>query len=93
MLNDPTRGVDIGTKQEIYRFMREAKEEKKTILLFSTEDTEMCQCDRVCIMHEGSIVRELSGASINEQNIVQTGERRERNPAALRRARRLSAGF
>lgn len=72
LLNDPTRGVDIGTKQEIYRFMREAKEEKKTILLFSTEDTEMCQCDRVCIMHEGSIVRELSGASINEQNIVQT---------------------
>lgn len=72
LLNDPTRGVDIGTKHEIYRIMREAKAAGKTIVLFSTEDTEMCQCDRVYIMHEGTIVNELSGDILNEQNIIKT---------------------
>lgn len=72
LLNDPTCGVDIGTKQEIYRFMHEAKADGKTIILFSTEDYEMCECDRVYIMHEGTIVEEISGSELSEENIVKT---------------------
>ena len=72
LLNDPTCGVDISTKQDIYEFMQESKKIGKSVILFSTEDMEMCQCDRVYIMHEGTIVEELSGRDLNEKNIVET---------------------
>lgn len=70
LLNDPTCGVDVETKQEIYRLMEEARGEGKTIILHSTEDLEMEQCDRIYIMHQGSIVAELTGEEISVKNIV-----------------------
>jgi ribose transport system ATP-binding protein len=60
LLNDPTRGIDVGTKQELYRLMRELADEL------------IGCCDRVAIMYDGRIVRELSGADLNETNIIAT---------------------
>ncbi len=70
LMNDPTCGVDIETKQEIYRIMQEARSNGKAIVLFSTEDAEMGQCDRAYIMHEGTIVEELEGEDLTEDNII-----------------------
>ena len=70
LLNDPTCGVDVETKQEIYRLMGEVKNSGKSIILHSTEDLEMEQCDRIYIMYQGAVVAELTGEEITVNNIV-----------------------
>ncbi len=71
LLNDPTRGIDVGTKQELYRLMRELADQGAAILFYSTDYDELIGCcDRVAIMYDGRIVRELKGADITETNIV-----------------------
>jgi ribose transport system ATP-binding protein len=71
LLNDPTRGIDVGTKQEIYRLMRELADQGVAILFYSTDYDELIGCcDRVAIMYDGRIVRELEGADLNEHNII-----------------------
>lgn len=70
LLNDPTAGVDIETKQEIYGLLQEAKKAGKAVVLYSTEDAEIEICDRAYIMHEGEITQELKGKDITVANIV-----------------------
>jgi ribose transport system ATP-binding protein len=71
LLNDPTRGIDVGTKQEIYRLMRRLADSGVAILFYSTDYEELIGCcDRVAVMFDGRIVRELSGPDITEHNIV-----------------------
>ncbi|MFI5011085.1 MAG: sugar ABC transporter ATP-binding protein [Hyphomicrobiales bacterium] len=71
LLNDPTRGIDVGTKQEIYRLMRELADQGVAILFYSTDYDELIGCcDRVAIMYDGRIVRELQGAELTEHNII-----------------------
>ncbi|SHJ86473.1 ATP-binding cassette domain-containing protein [Hespellia stercorisuis] len=70
ILNDPTAGVDIGTKQDIYALLEEVKQMGKSVILYSTEDAEIEICDRAYIMHEGAITAELTGADITVSNIV-----------------------
>jgi ribose transport system ATP-binding protein len=71
LLNDPTRGIDVGTKQELYRLMRQLADEGRAILFYSTDYAELIGCcDRVAIMYDGAIVTELSGEAINEEAIV-----------------------
>ncbi|MBV8568124.1 MAG: sugar ABC transporter ATP-binding protein [Methylobacteriaceae bacterium] len=71
LLNDPTRGIDVGTKQELYRLMRELADQGAAILFYSTDYDELIGCcDRVAIMYDGRIVRELEGAELTETNIV-----------------------
>jgi len=71
MLNDPTRGIDVGTKQEIYQLLRELGDAGVSILFYSTDYAELVGCcDRVLILYRGAIVRELAGAEITETNIV-----------------------
>ncbi|GHV75804.1 hypothetical protein AGMMS49942_06250 [Spirochaetia bacterium] len=70
ILNDPTSGVDIETKQEIYELLREARNEGKTVILYSTEDSEMEICDRVYIMRDGKVTGELHGEQITVPGIV-----------------------
>ena len=70
ILNDPTAGVDIETKQEIYGLLKEAKKAGKAIILYSTEDAEIEICDRAYIMHEGEITEELVKDEITVSNIV-----------------------
>ena len=71
LLNDPTRGIDVGTKQELYRLMRELADQGAAILFYSTDYDELVGCcDRVAIMYDGRIVRELAGTDLTETNIV-----------------------
>ena len=69
-MNDPTAGVDIGTKQDIYKLLNETREMGKSIIFYSTEDSEMEICDRVYVMRNGSITKELIGNEINVPNLV-----------------------
>jgi len=71
LLNDPTRGIDVGTKQEIYELLRKLADAGTAIVFYSTDYDELIgMCDRVLILYDGRIVRELSGAMINERSIV-----------------------
>jgi ribose transport system ATP-binding protein len=71
LLNDPTRGIDVGTKQEIYRLLRKLASEGKTIVFYSTDYAELIGCcDRVLVLYGGRIVRELKGGELTEHNIL-----------------------
>jgi ribose transport system ATP-binding protein len=71
LLADPTRGVDVGTKQEIYRLFRELAAEGMAILLYSSDYDELIGlCDRVLVMYGGRVRSCLSGSTLNEQQIV-----------------------
>jgi len=71
LLNDPTRGIDVGTKQELYRLMRELADQGAAILFYSTDYDELIGCcDRVSIMYDGRIVCVLEGAELTETNII-----------------------
>lgn len=70
LLNDPTAGVDVETKQEIYGLLQEAKKAGKSIVLYSTEDVEMEICDRVYVLHDGMITDELSGPDVTVPNVI-----------------------
>ncbi len=71
LLCDPTRGIDVGTKQEIYRLLRELADGGTTILLYTTDYDELIGlCDRVMIFYDGRVARELSGSAISEEAII-----------------------
>ncbi|HMA16024.1 MAG TPA: ATP-binding cassette domain-containing protein, partial [Kiloniellaceae bacterium] len=71
LLNDPTRGIDVGTKQEIYQLLRQLADAGAAILFYTTDYDELIGCcDRVSIMYAGGIKRELSDAALTEENIV-----------------------
>lgn len=60
IFDEPTRGIDIGAKKEIYEFLFALKREGKSMIVISSEMSEMLNlCDRMIIMHEGSKVGEL----------------------------------
>ena len=91
LLNDPTRGIDVGTKQELYRLMRELADQGAAILFYSTDYDELIGCcDRVAIMYDGRIVRELAGdGSQRDQyrrEFAQHRRRASRRPDARRGA-------
>ena len=71
LLNDPTRGIDVGTKQEIYQLLRRLADEGAAILFYSTDYDELIGCcDRVLVMLEGAIKRELVGTEITEHALI-----------------------
>ena len=71
LLNDPTRGVDVGTKQELYQSLRRLADEGAAILFYSTDYDELIGCcDRVLVLYGGGLVRTLEGEAITERNLV-----------------------
>jgi len=71
LLDDPTKGVDVGTKAEFYNLLTQLCEEGKTIIFYSSDDEELIGlCDRVLVMHDGVIRTELSGEKLNKQNLI-----------------------
>jgi ribose transport system ATP-binding protein len=71
LLMDPTRGIDVGTKQEFYALVRQLADSGVAVLFYSTDYDELIgMCDRVAIIYRGHLVRELAGADITEANIV-----------------------
>ena len=68
---DPTRGVDIGTKHEIYVLIRALAKAGAAILYYTTEIPELVNiCDRVLVMYRGRMVKELIGEEITEEAIM-----------------------
>ena len=71
LLNDPTRGIDVGTKQELYRLMRELAGTGLGILFYSTDYEELIgMSDRVVVCYGGRLICELSGPDLNEHNLI-----------------------
>lgn len=71
LLNDPTRGIDVGTKQEMYRLMRELTQSGIAILFYSTDYEELIgMCDRVVVCYGGKLIRELHGPELNDHNLI-----------------------
>lgn len=72
ILDEPTRGVDIGARAEIHRLIRELAAKGMAVLVISSEPDELPDlCDRVLVMAEGRIVRELSGSAVSRKAIVE----------------------
>ena len=73
LLNDPTRGIDVGTKQELYQLLRRLADQGAAILFYSTDYDELIGCcDRVLVLYDGAIKRELAGAGITERALIAT---------------------
>ncbi|MBX3605159.1 MAG: sugar ABC transporter ATP-binding protein [Piscinibacter sp.] len=73
LLNDPTRGIDVGTKQEIYQLLRQLADQGAAILFYSTDYDELIGCcDRVLVMYDGAVKRELVGAEITEHALIRS---------------------
>jgi ribose transport system ATP-binding protein len=71
LLNDPTRGIDVGTKQELYQLLRKLADGGAAILFYSTDYDELIGCcDRVLVLYDGAVKRELVGAEITERALV-----------------------
>ncbi len=71
ILDEPTRGVDVGAKTEIYRIMRGLAEQGIAVLMISSELPEVVgMADRVVVMREGVVSGELAGADISEEAIM-----------------------
>jgi ribose transport system ATP-binding protein len=71
LLFDPTRGVDVGTKAEIYRLMRGYSDRGGAILFHSTDIAELVNlCDRVLVLYRGRIVAALAGSDITDTAIM-----------------------
>jgi ribose transport system ATP-binding protein len=71
ILDEPTRGIDVGAKAEIYRLMRELADRGGVILMISSDMEEIMNVsDRVAVMHEGRITGILERADCNEENIM-----------------------
>ncbi|MDI7864446.1 sugar ABC transporter ATP-binding protein [Rhizobiaceae bacterium n13] len=71
LLNDPTRGIDVGTKQEIYQLLRRLADAGAAILFYSTDYDELIGCcDRVLVLYDGRIVRELQGEGLTEHALI-----------------------
>ncbi len=71
LLDDPTRGIDIGTKKEIFQLLHQLASEGCAVLLYSSDQKELCQaCHRVIVLYEGHVVRSLEGDELTEENLV-----------------------
>jgi ribose transport system ATP-binding protein len=71
LLDDPTKGVDVGTKAEFYKLLTQLCAEGKSVLFYSSDDEELIGlCDRVLVMHDGAIRAELAGESLTKANLV-----------------------
>ena len=71
LLDEPTRGVDVGAKQEIYQIIRKVSESGTTIIMASSEWTEMISlCDRILVLSEGEILKSLETDGMTEANLL-----------------------
>ena len=71
LLDEPTRGVDVGAKSEIYRMMNQMAQQGVAILMISSELPEIVgMSDRVYVMREGALAGELAGSDISQENIM-----------------------
>lgn len=71
IFDEPTRGIDVGTKEEIYNIMVELLKRKKAILMISSDMPELISLsDRVLVMSKGSVAADIEKEDISEENIL-----------------------
>ena len=71
ILDEPTRGIDINVKFEIYKLVRQFANEGKAVIMISSELPEViCLSDRVMIMYEGKVTGELRSDEMTEEGIM-----------------------
>ncbi len=71
ILDEPTRGVDVGARTEIYALMQELKDNGKAILMVSSDMTELLtQSDRILVMSKGRLVSEMTGKDATEEKVL-----------------------
>jgi ribose transport system ATP-binding protein len=70
LMDDPMRGVDVGTKQEVYEILKDEAASGRALIWYTTETDELKHCDRVYVFREGHIVAELVGSNLTEANIL-----------------------
>ena len=71
ILDDPTKGVDVGTKEQMRHLFRKAAEDGKLVIWYSTEDEELVRCSRVLVFRYGQIVEELKNGAISKDRIIE----------------------
>lgn len=72
ILDEPTRGIDVGAKYEIYTIINQLAEAGKAVLMISSEMPELLgMCDRIYVMNEGALVAELDAAQASQEKIMQ----------------------
>jgi len=88
ILDEPTRGIDVGAKFEIYKFMSQIiKEQGKGIIMISSEMPELVgMCDRIYVMSEGRLMGEISRSDFSQELIMQyaTGVKKEQRNEEIR---------
>jgi ribose transport system ATP-binding protein len=71
MMHDSTRGVDMGTKAEIYQLLRDLTASGSSVLLYSTDNGELINmCDRILVLRQGRVQAEIGGDTMSETNLV-----------------------
>jgi ribose transport system ATP-binding protein len=72
LMDDPMRGVDIGTKQEVYGMIREEADKGRTFIWYTTEMDELKNCDHVYVFRNGRIVASLTADEMSEEKVLQS---------------------
>ena len=71
LMDDPMRGVDVATRQDVYALIRAEAAGGRCFLWYTTETDELLHCDHVYVFHAGAIVADLAGADVSEEKIIQ----------------------
>jgi ribose transport system ATP-binding protein len=85
VFDEPTRGIDVGAKSEIYRLLNELAKQGKAIIMISSELPEILRMShRIVVMCEGRITGELAAREATQEKIMRYATMRAETPAALR---------
>jgi len=72
LLDDPMRGVDVGTRGEVYGLIRQEAAAGRTFLWYTTEFDELEHCDRICVFRAGAVVDEFPRSQLSEERMIQS---------------------
>ena len=72
LMDDPMRGVDLGTKLEVYELIREEAQKGRTFLWYTTETDELDNCDHVYVFRNGRIVADLGRRDLTEEKVIRS---------------------
>lgn len=72
LMDDPMRGVDVGTKLEVYDLIRAEAEKGRTFLWYTTETDELKNCDHTYVFRDGAIVDDITRTDLSEERILQS---------------------
>lgn len=75
LFDDPLRGVDIGTKRELYEHVRREAQSGRCFIWYTTENDELVNCDRVYVFYRGGITDEIARGALSEERVIRASFR------------------